>query len=164
MTDPNLSIASTASANRPIEVGLFVPPSGIPHLGGISSWNDLVAFAIRAEALGFDSLWLADHLLLDFGPDKDRIGLWDCWSLLAALAAATSRIELGPLVSCTGYRNPAMLAKNGRHCRRDQRRPSHPRPGRRLARVGVSLIRLSIRPSRQPIRRGSPDHRSPAQG
>ncbi|MBA2454796.1 MAG: LLM class flavin-dependent oxidoreductase [Chloroflexia bacterium] len=111
MPDPTLSIASPASANRPIEVGLFVPPSEIPHLGSISSWNDLVAFAIRAESLGFDSLWLADHLLLDFGPDKAPIGCWDCWSLLAALAAATNRIELGPLVSCTGYRNPAMLAK-----------------------------------------------------
>lgn len=104
-------VASTTAANGPIEVGLFVPPSEVPYLGGISSWNDLVAFAFRAEALGFDSLWLADHLLLDFGPDKDRIGPWDCWSLLAALAAATSRMELGPLVSCTGYRNPAMLTK-----------------------------------------------------
>jgi len=77
-------------------------------------WAELLAMAQTAEAVGFDSLWLADHLLMRFSlPDlEDRIiGAWDCWSLLAALAAGTERIALGTLVSCTGYRNPALLAK-----------------------------------------------------
>jgi alkanesulfonate monooxygenase SsuD/methylene tetrahydromethanopterin reductase-like flavin-dependent oxidoreductase (luciferase family) len=60
--------------------------------------------------LGFDSLWFADHLLMKV-PGHEPQGAWECWSVLAALAACTSRIELGPFVTCTGYRNPALLAK-----------------------------------------------------
>jgi alkanesulfonate monooxygenase SsuD/methylene tetrahydromethanopterin reductase-like flavin-dependent oxidoreductase (luciferase family) len=50
-----------------------------------------------------------DHLLVTW--QERTQGIWECWSLLATLAAVTSRVELGPLVSCTGFRNPALLAK-----------------------------------------------------
>ena len=66
--------------------------------------------ARRAEEIGFDSLWIADHLLFRFEGIEPRGG-WECLSLLAALAAATERVELGTLVVCTGFRNPALLAK-----------------------------------------------------
>jgi probable F420-dependent oxidoreductase len=70
-----------------------------------------MAMGQRAEALGFDSLWVADHFFYRL-PRRDRPqGVWECWSILAALAAVTSRVELGPLVSCTGFRNPALMAK-----------------------------------------------------
>ena len=71
--------------------------------------------ARRAEAVGFDSLWLGDHLLYDL-PDPSGAGTvqrgpWEVWTSLAAIAAVTSRIELGPFVASTSFHAPAMLAK-----------------------------------------------------
>ncbi len=66
--------------------------------------------AQAAEAAGFDSIWLFDHLLFR-SPGSPTVGIWECWTLLTALAAATSRIELGTLVLCNPFRNPALLAK-----------------------------------------------------
>jgi alkanesulfonate monooxygenase SsuD/methylene tetrahydromethanopterin reductase-like flavin-dependent oxidoreductase (luciferase family) len=79
----------------------------------------------RAEALGFASLWLVDHLIYPRADilraaghpvppgaeDMPPVNAWDCWTLLAALAAATTRVGLGTLVSCTGFRNPVVTAK-----------------------------------------------------
>jgi len=66
--------------------------------------------ARTAEAAGFDSLWLGDHLLYDLPGGLTR-GPWEAWTSLAALAAVTERVELGPLVASTGFHAPAMLAK-----------------------------------------------------
>lgn len=63
-----------------------------------------------AEEAGFDSLWVGDHLLYDL-PDGTRRGPWEAWTVLAALAAVTERVELGPFVAATSFHNPAMLAK-----------------------------------------------------
>jgi probable F420-dependent oxidoreductase len=62
-----------------------------------------------AEDIGFDSLWFSDHLMVHF--DAGTFGAWECWSLLASIAAVTQRVELGPAVSCMSFRNPALLAK-----------------------------------------------------
>ncbi len=94
---------------RPLKVGIFLPFNERQMAGATARWVDLLAMARRAEEAGFDSVWVADHLLFRFGPRT--LGVWECWSMLAALAAATTRIELGPLVSCTSFRNPALLAK-----------------------------------------------------
>ena len=67
---------------------------------------------------------------------------------LAAIAAVTSRVEFGPLVACTNFHNPALLAKQAVDHRRDQRRPADPRPGRRLERDRVPGLRLPVRPPR----------------
>jgi probable F420-dependent oxidoreductase len=66
--------------------------------------------ALRLEAAGFDSIWLYDHLLYRW-PGRATDGVWECWTLLSALAEATQRVELGTLVLCVPFRNPALVAK-----------------------------------------------------
>ena len=62
------------------------------------------------EQLGFDSIWVGDHLLYRDKTYGAR-GPWEAWTQLAGIAAVTSRIAIGPLVACTSFHNPAMLAK-----------------------------------------------------
>jgi alkanesulfonate monooxygenase SsuD/methylene tetrahydromethanopterin reductase-like flavin-dependent oxidoreductase (luciferase family) len=62
-----------------------------------------------AESVGFDSLWLYDHVLFRSPGWPD--GTWECWTVLSALAEATQRVELGTLVLCNSFRNPALVAK-----------------------------------------------------
>jgi probable F420-dependent oxidoreductase len=67
------------------------------------------ALAERAEQLGFDSVWVMDHLTMREASGTQPV--WEGWSLLSALAATTRRVELGTLVVATSFRNPALLAK-----------------------------------------------------
>lgn len=82
----------------------------LPEVERRVEWPELISMARAAEAVGFDSLWLGDHLLYDL-PGGGRRGPWEMWTSLAALAAVTDRVELGPLVASTGFHAPAMLAK-----------------------------------------------------
>ena len=66
--------------------------------------------ARAAEAAGFDSIWVGDHLLYRAEGRSER-GPWDAWTVLAALAAVTERVELGPLVACTAFHLPGLIAK-----------------------------------------------------
>ncbi len=65
--------------------------------------------AQTAEGVGFDSIWLGDHLL--YRRPTGNVGPWEVWTSLAGLAEATSKIQLGPLVAATSFHSPAMLAK-----------------------------------------------------
>jgi alkanesulfonate monooxygenase SsuD/methylene tetrahydromethanopterin reductase-like flavin-dependent oxidoreductase (luciferase family) len=100
---------ATLRPRRPLKVGINLLTTEGNMAGKTARWADLFAFAERAEALGFDTLWVPDHLLLTW--QEQSRGIWECWSLLAALAAVTQRMELGSLVTCTAFRNPAVLAK-----------------------------------------------------
>ena len=91
---------------RPLAVGIQ-----LPEVEWEARWPDLRALAIRAEELGFDSIWYGDHLLYRRPGDDRARGPWEAWSVLAGLAAVTSRVLIGPLVASTAFHNPAMLAK-----------------------------------------------------
>ncbi len=85
----------------------------LPEVEYEIAFPDLIAMARQAESVGFDSIWLGDHLLYDLpvGGRTESRGPWEVWTSLAALAAVTERVELGPLVASTSFHAPAMLAK-----------------------------------------------------
>lgn len=72
------------------------------------SWDEAREAALEFDRLGFDSAWVCDHV---YGVPDPRLPILEAWSLLAAVAAVTKRIELGTLVTPPFFRNPAMLAK-----------------------------------------------------
>jgi|SRR5215207_10071092 len=74
------------------------------------TWDGVQGFARQAEQLGFDSLWVCDHFLSDPG-DRPVEGIHEAWTILSALAAVTTSVELGQLVMCSVFRNPGLLAK-----------------------------------------------------
>lgn len=82
----------------------------LPEIERRVEWPELVTMARTAEDVGLDSIWLGDHLLYDLPGGVTR-GPWEAWTSLAALAAVTTRVELGPLVASTSFHAPAMLAK-----------------------------------------------------
>jgi alkanesulfonate monooxygenase SsuD/methylene tetrahydromethanopterin reductase-like flavin-dependent oxidoreductase (luciferase family) len=92
-----------------MRIGVVLPIAQEDADGQVTSYGALRAIAIAAEAAGFDSVWVFDHLL--FRGDGETSGIHECWTILAAIAEATSRVELGTLVMCTGFRNPGLLAK-----------------------------------------------------
>jgi alkanesulfonate monooxygenase SsuD/methylene tetrahydromethanopterin reductase-like flavin-dependent oxidoreductase (luciferase family) len=81
----------------------------LPEVERQVGWLELRDIALTAEAVGFDSIWVGDHLL--YRDEDGARGPWEVWSMLAALAEATDRVEIGPLVAATSFHSPAMLAK-----------------------------------------------------
>jgi alkanesulfonate monooxygenase SsuD/methylene tetrahydromethanopterin reductase-like flavin-dependent oxidoreductase (luciferase family) len=101
-----------STRKRTLKIGLVIPYLEYGMAGTTPRWTDLRQMAQYAETLGFDSLWLHDHLLFPSPrAGEPFLGTWECWSILTALAAVTTRIELGTTVLCTNFRNPALLAK-----------------------------------------------------
>ena len=82
----------------------------LPEVERHVSWAEYLAMARAAEEVGFDSVWVGDHLLYR-GDGREARGPWDAWSVLAAIAATTERVRLGPLVACTAFAAPGLLAR-----------------------------------------------------
>jgi alkanesulfonate monooxygenase SsuD/methylene tetrahydromethanopterin reductase-like flavin-dependent oxidoreductase (luciferase family) len=79
----------------------------LPEVERVVPWPEYRAMARAAEEVGFDSVWVGDHLLY---ADPTR-GPWEAWTTMAALAASTERVTIGPLVACMAFQPPAVLAK-----------------------------------------------------
>jgi alkanesulfonate monooxygenase SsuD/methylene tetrahydromethanopterin reductase-like flavin-dependent oxidoreductase (luciferase family) len=82
----------------------------LPEVERHVPWPEVLSMARAVEDAGFDSVWVGDHLLYDL-PGGGTRGPWEAWTSLAALAVATHRVEIGPLVASTSFHAPAMLAK-----------------------------------------------------
>lgn len=107
-----------------LKIGVVMPVWNGSLAGQTPSMPRALAFARHAEAAGLDSVWLTDHLYWEAYVDFRAVGLelpadlagvkggqWECWTSAAALAATTSRIAIGTLVTNTDFRNPALLAR-----------------------------------------------------
>ncbi|MDH3189196.1 MAG: LLM class flavin-dependent oxidoreductase [Acidimicrobiia bacterium] len=81
----------------------------LPEVERPVSWPEVRDMALAIEEVGFDSIWVGDHLLYR-DADGSR-GPWEAWSQLAALGEITERVMIGPLVAATSFHSPAMIAK-----------------------------------------------------
>lgn len=95
----------STAARRPLRVGFQ-----LPEVERVVRWPEIVELARLGEQVGFDSVWTGDHLLYRSEAIGTR-GPWEAWTTMAGLAAATTRIAIGPLVACTSFHQPTMLAK-----------------------------------------------------
>lgn len=94
-----------------MKIGVVLPMSENPETGQYPTYATIRQLAVVAEDLGFDSIWLYDHLVYRLGENPKTTGTWEIWTLLSALAEATSRVEMGTIVLSVPFRNPAVLAK-----------------------------------------------------
>jgi alkanesulfonate monooxygenase SsuD/methylene tetrahydromethanopterin reductase-like flavin-dependent oxidoreductase (luciferase family) len=96
---------TSTPSRRPLKVGIQ-----LPEVEREVRWPELLDMIRAVEDLGFDSIWVGEHLLYRW-EDRPPRGPWEAWTMLAAIAATTTRIEFGPLVACTNFHNPVLLAK-----------------------------------------------------
>ncbi|MGO8870838.1 MAG: LLM class flavin-dependent oxidoreductase [Acidimicrobiales bacterium] len=95
-----------------LQIGVFVPQGWKLEYRGwdaTDAWARSVALAEQAEALGYDHLWVYDHV--ETVPRREPTHVFEAYTMLAALSQRTSRVGLGQLVTCASYRNVGLLAK-----------------------------------------------------
>lgn len=97
-----------------MRLGLGLPHYDTSLAGEPVSWDNLKRVARLAEDSGFDSVWVSDHLFLDwgrYGGPATQQGSLECWTTMSAVAASTSRVRVGSLALCNDFRHPALVAK-----------------------------------------------------
>ncbi|HTS14524.1 MAG TPA: LLM class flavin-dependent oxidoreductase, partial [Candidatus Sulfotelmatobacter sp.] len=95
---------------RSIELGLVLPSEAAWTDGSTPHWSEIRELALRAEAMGFDTVWVPDELLWRRA-DGSAQGWWECVAMTGAVAAATSRVKVGTWILSALHRNPAITAK-----------------------------------------------------
>lgn len=95
----------SSRGDRRLKLGYHLPETDRP-----TTWQDISSLSRTAEAVGFEAVWVPDHLLYKF-ENEPPDAPWECWSMLSAIAAVTSTVEIGPLVLSASFRNPALIAK-----------------------------------------------------
>jgi probable F420-dependent oxidoreductase len=94
-----------------MKIGVMLPVGGEDGPGGtMPGWKNVRAMAEAADQNGLDAVWLADHFMYR-APDGKVFGMHEAWTLLSAVAAVTTRVELGNLVLCASFRDPGLTAK-----------------------------------------------------
>jgi alkanesulfonate monooxygenase SsuD/methylene tetrahydromethanopterin reductase-like flavin-dependent oxidoreductase (luciferase family) len=97
-----------------MKFGLALPHYDTSLGGAPASWSGIADIARLAERAGFYSVWISDHLFLDwgkYGGASDAQGSFECWTTMSALAAVTDSVRIGSLTLCNDLRNPALVAK-----------------------------------------------------
>jgi F420-dependent oxidoreductase-like protein len=95
-----------------LKFGAFIPQGWKREYRGVAApeaWQRSVALAQQGEALGYDHLWVYDHV--ETVPQREPTHVFEAWTTLAAISQRTSRVQLGQLVTCAAYRNTGLLAK-----------------------------------------------------
>jgi alkanesulfonate monooxygenase SsuD/methylene tetrahydromethanopterin reductase-like flavin-dependent oxidoreductase (luciferase family) len=93
-----------------VKIGLTLLLANDRDANSKRSYDSIRAIAQQAETDGFDCLWLPDNFF-ERAPGESILGMWECWTMLSALAEATERVEIGTLILINAFRNPAILAK-----------------------------------------------------
>ncbi|MGH2614050.1 MAG: LLM class flavin-dependent oxidoreductase [Thermomicrobiales bacterium] len=105
---------------RPMSIGVILPIAESSAFGDETpQFADVLEMTRVANDVGFDAVWIIDHFVFRNQPDDqfampetpDERGVWECFTVMAGLASATERIQIGSLVACTGFRNPGLMAK-----------------------------------------------------
>ena len=98
-------------SGRPMGLGLMIPIGEKSHFGVTPRFTDMVEMAQVAREVGFEAIWFADHFSFEDSESGEYRGTWECWTMMAALAAEVPDVQIGSLVACTGFRNPGVIAK-----------------------------------------------------
>lgn len=103
------------STKRPMSLSLMLPiaeMNAVANDSPVDGFWDIVAMAKLAVEIGFDMLWLPDHFILKLERHGGEArGVWECWTTTAGVAAAVPGVAIGTMVACTGFHNPASIAK-----------------------------------------------------